>query len=166
MRCAHIHTIKLNSPNAAFEEINKKIKTRKVTIEFVGGGTYIAKELHISKDSTTMITSGSNYRLTVPTNKIRTYYYTNHLRGAFQGFLYTMIPGALAGALIGYTSGDDSEHSFLPFTAEEKAKIGAVFLGGVTGLFGLIIGGATGGDEIFIIKPIINSTLVETQNEF
>ena len=113
-----------------------------------------------------MITSGSNYQLTVPTEKIRKCYYTNHYRGAFQGFLYAMIPGAVVGALIGYTSGDDPEHSFMPFTAEEKAKMGAVFLGGVSGLLGLIIGGATGGDEIFIVNPIADSTSAKIQNEF
>lgn len=59
-----------------------------------------------------------------------------------------LLAGALTGALAGLADGDDTE-TFLQLSAEEKASIGAIFLGAIGGLVGLIIGVAVGSKDIY-----------------
>ncbi len=60
---------------------------------------------------------------------------SNSAEGAGIGLLV----GAATGAIIGLASGDD-EPGFITWTAEQKAGVGAVLLGGVGGVIGLIAG--------------------------
>jgi hypothetical protein len=59
------------------------------------------------------------------------------------------VSGAALGAIIGLASGDDPENQFLySASAEEKAGVSAIVLGGIGGGFGAIIG--TGKKKILI----------------
>ena len=59
---------------------------------------------------------------------------------AGKGALYGLLIGGAAGALLGFSSGDDPYDNFFSFTAEQKALIGGASLG----ITGLILGGIAG----------------------
>jgi len=54
------------------------------------------------------------------------------------GGLVGLLGGALTGAIVGYSQGDD--HGLVAWTAEQKAGLLAAVFGGVGGLGGLLIG--------------------------
>lgn len=62
-----------------------------------------------------------------------------------------LLVGAATGAVIGFASGDDTSSCSgwfcLRFTAEEKAVLGAVGLGGLGAVIGLIAGAASGSER-------------------
>ena len=68
------------------------------------------------------------------------------LQGAAIGFFI----GAPVGALIGLASEDDPSGTFLPFTAEEKAAIGAAVLGGVGAIIGYAIASIGKHDRLLV----------------
>ena len=75
--------------------------------------------------------------------------HTGHV-SAGDGFLTGARVGAVAGLVVGVMSGyaeGDDEGTLLAFTAEDKAVLFGVTLGGVGALLGGIIGAATSGDR-------------------
>ena len=65
---------------------------------------------------------------------------------AWPGLGYGALAGALVGGIAGLSGGDD-EGGFFSLSAEEKAVFLGVFLGGVFGLIGLVVGAASGTDK-------------------
>lgn len=90
----------------------------------------------------------------VPSHEIVRIEETSHGRGAIQGLGAGAGIGALTGGLIGLASGDDDcsgeDHGcILEFSAGEKAVILGIFLGGIGGLVGLVVGAAKGSTTIY-----------------
>jgi hypothetical protein len=63
-----------------------------------------------------------------------------------QGFLLGGFIGAITGAAIGFSDGDDYPEGGFSLTAEEKAQAGATFLGGGGAVLGFLIGAYQGLD--------------------
>ena len=78
---------------------------------------------------------------------------TNRPGGAFQGLGVGLLFGVTTGALLGFLSGDDPPCSgdwfCIRFDASEKAMAGAVGLGGMGSLLGLIVGAIKGKTTIW-----------------
>jgi len=72
--------------------------------------------------------------------------------------------GGAAGAILGYSSGDD-EDTFISFTAEAKAGLGAISFGLVGLLLGGIAGAGAGKDKTFQIDRMSNSEIQETMDK-
>ncbi|HEX6309798.1 MAG TPA: hypothetical protein VFZ69_16610 [Longimicrobiales bacterium] len=67
--------------------------------------------------------------------------------GAGRGAGYGFLAGAGAGILIGLASGDDDPRSWFALSAEEKAFMGGVLLGGAGGIIGALIGVSAPGER-------------------
>jgi hypothetical protein len=67
--------------------------------------------------------------------------------GALRGAGLGLAAGAGAGILKGFASGDDPPETFFAFTAEEKAAMFAILLGGTAGIVGGVLGLAKPGER-------------------
>lgn len=76
-----------------------------------------------------------------------------HGRGALEGAGIGFLIGAVAGAAIGFADGDDEcspeGWCFVAFSAEEKAVIAGIGIGGIGGLIGLVAGGLSGSRFVY-----------------
>ncbi len=67
-------------------------------------------------------------------------------RGAVRGFGIGLVIGAVTGLAIGLAEGDDEE-GFIVFTAEEKALLAGIGLGGLGGAAGAVVGAIAPGSR-------------------
>lgn len=79
----------------------------------------------------------------------------DHVRGALQGAGIGVLAGAAAGAAFGYSRGDDAcgvddDASCLElFTAKDKAVFGAIGVGAIGALGGLVLGAVVGSRDVY-----------------
>ncbi len=108
-------------------------------------------------DALTIEVGKAGAALTVPTSSVLRAQLSQHRsrgQGAARGLGLGVLGGAAAGAMIGLASGDDQctpqgglFDCLMVFTAQEKATIGAIFLGGAGGAVGLVLGMAFPGSR-------------------
>ncbi len=88
---------------------------------------------------------------TLPADAIAEVRDVRHLRGAVEGLGLGALIGAGTGAVLGYAEGDDqcTGECFLAFSAETKAILGAIVVGGLGAGVGLVIGALKGSTIIY-----------------
>lgn len=74
-------------------------------------------------------------------------------RGALEGFGIGALIGGGTGIILGLASGDDTceneGHCWFTLSAEGKAILGGIFLGGTAGLLGLVVGAMRGSRFVY-----------------
>lgn len=89
----------------------------------------------------------------VDANDIKLIETKRHGQGALEGGAWGALAGAVIGGVYGYAQGDDecSDHDLciLDFSAEDKAALGAIMLGGLGGLAGLVVGAVVGSTNLY-----------------
>lgn len=135
-------------------ELNSKIKDKEAIIVLKDEQELIGKDIKISPDSTFWIDQDTENNKSMITSDISSIITKNRGQGAIEGLGLGILCGGVIGAAIGYGSGDDPYQWDQPirFTAEDKALILGVGLGGIAGLLGMLSGAAAGSNDKFIIN--------------
>ena len=99
--CAHTFVKYNNEKDLNFyKEVEKLCEKEDLTIETISREEYKAKDLKITRDTTSFIDNKTNLTIHKKTKDISTISFHQKLRGAFEGFLY----GTLAGGGLGLLS--------------------------------------------------------------
>jgi hypothetical protein len=128
----------------------------------LANGDEVVAENHVDQTQPARVVHGANGELelhspigVLPSQQVARIEETSHGMGAAEGFGLGVLIGGTIGAVAFYASGDDEcnndegQWCLFTFSAEEKAVIGGIALGGVGGLIGLVVGAATGSTTIY-----------------
>jgi hypothetical protein len=129
----------------------------------LANGDEVVAENHVGQSQPARVVHGPNGELqlvspigVLPSQQVARIKETSHGMGAAEGLGLGVLIGGTIGALAFYSSGDDEcngegEGQWCLFTlsAEEKAVLGGIALGGVGGLIGLVVGAAAGSTTIY-----------------
>jgi hypothetical protein len=146
LSCTHITHI---PPESSLQRINKLAQSNGAVIKFQNGQICKGKHLKISSDSTTWI-DDSDQRQKTLTSEVHMITFNSHGKGAMEGLGLGMLFGGTAGAVLGYTNGDDPGNE--TFSRGEMMRIRGVVMGVIGGATGTIFGLAAGSTERFILR--------------
>ncbi len=105
----------------SIEKFNREIESRPITIRLQNGSEYAAADVKVTRDSTSF-QFGAN-RMVVSNDSIEHYLWVDHLGGAGDGFLLTILPAVL---LTSKYEINDAEGRFMP------VPLGAMMVGCAT----------------------------------
>ncbi len=142
------------SRTVSYASVNKRAQRKKAHVRLADGRTLKVARLQVTRDSTSWLDSGTRRFETVATADIKEIRFVKHGKGALEGLGGGLLMGAAFGAILGFAGGDDppcqSGTWFCwRFTAGEKAAFGAVALGAVGGLLGVLTGAGVGSNETY-----------------
>lgn len=113
--CSHTSLIRRRDMTAnrqktlSITQFNQEVEHKSLTIQLRTGVQYDAENVMVSPDSTTFQSSGIGMKL--PNDSVQDYRWINHLGGAGDGFLLSIIPAALLAEGIRF---NDAEGRILP----------------------------------------------------
>ena len=148
--CTHTKKLTDSTPGEFYETINEKGKGKKGIITRISGEWFYAKEINVTKDSTTWVEPADGIRKIMPTDSVANIKYRYHGRGAGEGLgVGFLIFGGL-GALLGVANGPIEEYGYS--RGDLGFAVGAVFgtVGGV--VLGLPIGAAAGSQDKYELR--------------
>lgn len=131
------------APFAEGDRVRLDLGRRKETFEVVG----------LAADTLVVRREGFAEPRRIPLAAIERAERSEGRRSAGQGFLrgagWGLAGGAVLGAVAGYAGGDDdpSPASWVTFSAESKAAMGAIVFGGIGGIVGGVFGAARPGER-------------------
>ena len=150
--CIHNHT--LNSTTSDnYKSLTEQSRHRKAIIVLKNGRLYYAEKLRLEPDSTLWIDAYAKSAQAAKTSEVAHVRFTRRGKGALEGLGLGLLGGAVSGAILGFTDGDEPSDSWWPWTAEEKAIIGGIFFGGMGGLTGILIGAIAGSKDVYRPTP-------------
>jgi hypothetical protein len=149
--CTHNYTVR-PTRSEHYASLNQHALRKQAIVTLMDGKKFHADKLRFAPDSTSWVDPNTRRVIAVQTTEVSDVRFVRRGAGALEGLGLGLLGGALTGAIIGFADGDDPPESFLSFTAEEKAVIGGVLLGGVGGLLGLPIGAAVGSKDVYRIE--------------
>lgn len=152
---------------SSYDEINKKLKGKRVNIILTDGYWYAGevKDIRVAPDSTSWVELLLPRKHVIPTSKVKEIYTKSHVNGALQGLLSGAIVWGSIGALIGLMCHDSSpggsgssEDSWLfegplwTTTPGQDAALGAILLGVPGALIGFLIGVSKGSTNKYVLS--------------
>jgi len=140
--CSSTHFI--NNDETSFNEVNKKLEGRNVTLELITDEEISGYNVKVKSDSTT-VEDGK-----ISTNTIKEITYNNHGMGALKGLGYGLIGGASFGFLMGYITHSSQNGMLVPDSPAESGLMVATAFGGIVAITGLLVGAIHGDVEDFI----------------
>ena len=140
--CTHIRQY------STFDEINTRTKGKNAKITLINEQDLIGRGIYITPDSTFWIDPNTSYKKSIITQAVSSIVINNRGRGTLEGLGLGLLGGIATGVSIGLLSGYEPGDIF---TAEMKALLLGIGLGGIGGLLGLPIGTAVGSKDKFII---------------
>jgi hypothetical protein len=154
--CACSTTTAMSSPIAPADltTLNNDLRGQEVELRFTRANPDVARSSAVSVDASKVLwTDQSGGRQSVPVDALQSLSYVSGPRGAGDGFGLGFLSGAIAGGLLGFSSGDDPScgtevYFCIHGSRGEKAVVGAVLLGLVGGIVGAIIGANEGHHRI------------------
>ena len=147
--CTQVHPADPASPGVQTDEITRVLDGRKVTVRLRDGSEFSAKNVIVTRDSSTMMVLSPSTRDTVLANsEILTLSSRSRHVSSVVGALVGLVAGVLVGRAnpIGY---DPEYDGWFAVTRSDAARWTAV-LGGIVGfVVGGVVGGVIGVNEVF-----------------
>lgn len=145
--CTHNHMINLSAPET-YTALNKRALFEPAVVTLVDGQKITAHNLCIKSDSTIWSETDRQTKTIVGNDQIAEIRFVNSGRGGVEGLGLGLLCGALTGAALGLADGDDPQ-GFISFSAEAKAVMGGIILGGIGGVVGIPVGIASGSKDAY-----------------
>jgi len=147
--CSSTYYVKDNE--SSYREMNDKLKGKNVTLDLINSEKISAEYVRVTASTT--YTAEKNYS----TTDINAISVKNHGHGALKGFGYGLLGGGSFGFLMGYVG--YSGKSMLAGSAVDSGFLGAILLGGIGAVTGLVLGALHGEIEEYVFP--INEESVE-----
>ncbi len=158
------NTTVMNPSNfVACARLNKGADGRKTTLSLLDGREVNTDGLLLAPDSTSWFDARTDELRTVPTAEVVEVRFVKRGKGALEGLGIGLLTGALTGAVLGLADGDDPPGWF-SMTAEQKAGLGAIGLGGLGGLIGPVVGAGVGHRDIYRFEARPDSPLLPAED--
>jgi hypothetical protein len=143
------HTTYVSPPDMrSCARVSEKIAGHKATVTLTNGAQFEAQGVLVALDSVSWLDPQTDELRTVPTAEVWEIHIISHGKGALEGLGIGLLTGALTGAALGASDGDDPPGWF-SMTAAQKAKGGAVVLGGLGALVGPTVGAGVGHRDVY-----------------
>jgi hypothetical protein len=141
-----------------FDDINKMTTGKHANVSLLNGRVLSGSDIQIARDSTFWRDLTTNKKQSIATSEVSNIIIKKSDRGALEGAGLGLLFGGVAGAVIGFASGDDPGvgkggfEEIVAYTAGQKAFGYGIVLGGAGGLLGLYIGAAVGSKDKFVVN--------------
>lgn len=144
--CSQTYVLNKESQSDFMEQIQKKTRKKKVVIEGRDGKKYDAEEIWPLIDSTSWRDPTTNSYKTKSNSELKRIVISDHAKGAVEGLGFGILSGFAGGFVLGYAA--SSEHAY--FGRAGSATVTGTALGALGGFLGLIVGSASGDNDIFL----------------
>jgi hypothetical protein len=120
----------------SYSEFNQEMQSSQVNIELSDRRSFIAREIHVTSDSTRFLDVRTDIRVTIPTLHIKEVTVQDHPAGRSRGLLFGAAVGGLVG--IGTVTG-------FGLVGTRWTELWNYAFGGGAAVLGVLVGGLAGG---------------------